>query len=345
LASRLSYLLSLSPPDDELMRHADDGSIHRREVRLTQAERLLDDPRVRRFLDDFSTQWLRLDKLSNIGVDRERYPSYDEDLARLSLRETLDYVAEVYTSGASALDLIDSDYAILNDRLAQHYGMSNNVTGDLKRVALSEDSVRGGLLTQASLLTMNSDGIDSHPIRRGVWLLERMLNQPPPPPPPNVPDLDQNDPDFRGLSLKEQIELHRQPNACRDCHQKIDPWGIPFEAFDATGRLRDQIVLTEIHTTATRRVDAATRLPDGQMISDITELKRYVREQQSEQFASALVHHSLTYSLGRPPAYTDRPAVDKLNERFAASGYQLRELFLAVIDSPLFTEEPVNEAE
>ena len=214
LAARLSYLLWLSPPDELLTRRADDGSLTQGTVLRSEAQRLLADSRGDRFLEDFCRQWLRLDKHANVAVDRRVYPSWDDDLAAITIRETLDYFVEVFRSDVSALDLIDSNYAILNDRLAEHYRVSNVTEGRLQKVRLPHDSIRGGLLTQASVLTMNSDGIDSHPIRRGVWLLERLLNRPPPPPPPNVPEIDADDPDFRGLSLTERIKLHRQPGSC-----------------------------------------------------------------------------------------------------------------------------------
>ena len=191
-------------------------------------------------------------------------------------------------------------------------------------------------MTQASLLTMNSDGVDSHPIRRGVWLLDRILNSPPPPPPPNVPDIDKSDPDFRGLSLKERIALHREPGACQNCHRKIDPWGLAFENFDAIGRWRDKVEVREGGKLRSRDIDSVTLLPGGQQVRGITELKKSIREQRGEQFANALVHHMLTYGMGRKPDFADRQQVTAIEKRFAASEYRLKELVLAIIESPLF---------
>ena len=335
-ASRLSYLLWLAPPDAQLTRRADDGSLRQPSVLRSEAKRLLADPRSRRFLESFCRQWLRLDKHANVAVDRPTYPDYDDDLAAISIRETLAYFVEVFMSDSSALDLIDSNYAMLNDRLADHYSLAKVIGGALRKVDLPEDSVRGGLLTQASLMTMNSDGVDSHPIRRGVWLLDRFLNSPPPPPPPNVPDIDEDDPDFQGLSLKERIERHRRPGACQSCHKKIDPWGIPFENFDATGRWRDMVDDREGGNARRRPVDSSTTLPDGQRIGGVAAMKGYLRQQRSEQFANALVHHMLTYAIGRSPDYADRRLVHEVQARFAASQYRLRELVLAIVDSQLF---------
>lgn len=339
IASRLSYLLWLSPPDERLTLRADDGSLREREVLLSETRRLLSDRRSRRFLESFCRQWLRLDKLPNVAINRPRYPSYDDDLAALAVRETLDYFIEVFTSDSNALDLLDSDYAMLNDRLAEHYEIDHLVDGRLRRVPLPEHSARGGLLTQASVMTMNSDGVDSHPIRRGAWLLDRILNQPPPPPPPNVPVIDENDPEFQGLSLKERIERHRQPGACQSCHKKIDPWGMPFENLDATGRWRDQIGDFEGLKSAEHEIDSSSRLPGGQEIAGVVELKRFLRQDRSEQFASALVHHLLTYAMGRPPGYAEHLTVKEIEARFAGSQYRMKELVFAIIDSPIFLSQ------
>ena len=334
LASRLAYFLWLSPPDERLRKAANDGTILDREVLNGEAERMLRDPKARRFLDSFCRQWLRLDKHSHVPVDRSTYPTYDADLAAAAVCETLNYFGEVFRSDANALELIDSDYAVINDRLADHYGIEGVRSGDFQKVDLPEGSARGGLLTQASVLTMNSDGVDSHPIRRGVWLLDRLLHDPPPPPPPNVPALNANDPDFRGLSLKEKIALHREPGACQSCHRKIDPWGIALENFDATGRWRDTISAAGDAVP----VDAAVELPGGQAIDGVHGLKAHILEERREQFGRAMAHHMLTYALGRSLDYADRSQVEAIHKRFAAADYRLRELVLAVVDSDAFRD-------
>jgi hypothetical protein len=333
-ACRLSYFLWQAPPDDRLRQLADDGSLLKHDVYTSEAERLLDDSRTRRFLDDFCRQWLRLDKHQNVAVNPDRYPDYDDDLAKTTIRETLDYVAEVFASGVSAVDLLDSGYALLNDRLADHYGLDPIPSGDLRRVSLPGDSIRGGLLTQASVLTMNSDGRDSHPVRRGVWLLERLLTTPPPPPPPNVPDLDREDPDLRGLSLKEQLELHREPSSCRSCHRQIDPWGIALENFDATGQWREAVRAGG----STTPVDAAVTLPGGKQIDGVHDFKQVLMEQHREQFTTALTHHMLTYALGRSLDHADRKHVEAIHRRFAAADYRLKELVSAVVDNEAFRQ-------
>jgi hypothetical protein len=213
-------------------------------------------------------------------------------------------------------------------------------SGELHRVQLPRDTPRGGLLTQASMLTMNSDGIDAHPIRRGVWLLDRLLNDPPPPPPPNVPQIDQEDADFRGLSLKQRIQRHREPGSCRNCHQGIDPWGLPFESFDATGHWRITARDDQKGPESASRdpIDSAATLPDGTVIDGIRDLKIYLIEHRVEQFIRSLVHHMVTYAIGRKPDFADRRELEAIHRRFADSGYRLKELVLAVFESPVFQE-------
>lgn len=344
LASRLSYLIWLGPPDEKLSRLANDRSLLEPEVLRREARRLLDDSRARRFCEDFCSQWLRLDKISNVAVDRQRYPEYDDDLAADFLRETVASFAEVFEAGSSALELIDSSYLVINDRLAMHYQLAPLSSGSMQRVTLPSDSVRGGLLTQGSVLTMNSDGTDSHPIRRGVWLLDRILDRPPPPPPPNVPEIDAAGADVEDLTLKERIELHRAPNSCRDCHRRIDPWGIALENFDAVGHWRDRRVDAGSPADSGNQIDASVELPQfgrfssGHRVGGVRDLKQFLIEHHSEVFADALTHHLLTYALGRAPDYADRTAVSEIEARFEASGYQIKSLLLAIVESPLFRQ-------
>lgn len=333
LASRLAYALWLQAPDKELLELARQGTLLQDNVLRGQITRLLADPRSERFLRDFCFQWLRLDKHRNVAIDREAYPKFDDLFAEASIEETLAYFVEVFNTESSALDLLDSDYTVLNDLLAEHYAQPVPASGRFQRVKLADGSARGGLLTQASLLTMNSDGLDSHPIRRGVWLLDRLLDLPPPPPPPNVPDLDSNDPDFRGLSLKEKIERHRAPGACQGCHARIDPWGIAFENFDAIGQWRTTL------SGADRTVDASTVLPDGQSISGAAQVKRHLRTHYRKEFAEALTRNLLTYFLGRHLDYLDEPEVQRLSDSFIESDFRMKTLIASILCSDLFSPE------
>lgn len=336
LAARLSYLIWLSPPDDKLAELAKDGSLTSPDALRAEAERLLDDARSQRFTESFCHQWLQLQKLANVAVRREKHPTYDDDLAADALRESLSTFDAVFRSGTNALELLDSDHAMLTDRLAQHYGLPRLTKGGIQRIQLPRDSVRGGLLSQTSVLTMNSDGADSHPIRRGVWLLERLLHDPPPPPPPNVPPID-SELSTTSLTLQERIALHRAPGACQACHEKIDPWGLAFEGFGATGRDR-RTGSPEQSQNRPQSVGSLTTLPDGTTIRHFREFKRYLLEKQHAAFLDALVHHMLTYGLGRSPDFLDRPHVDRIRRRFQASNNSLKEVVLAFVESPLFRE-------
>ena len=342
LASRLSFALWMQAPDNQLLDLAEQESLLQESVLRSQVRRLLDEPRSERFLRDFCFQWLRLDKHRNVAVDRESYPAFDNLFADASIEETLAYFVDVFDSDVNALDLLDSDYAIVNDLLAEHYDLPVPLSGRFQKVQLADGTVRGGLLTQASLLTMNSNGMDSHPVRRGVWLLDRLLDMPPPPPPPNVPELTPEDPDFRGLSLKEQIKKHRSPGACQDCHARIDPWGIAFENFDATGKWRDTRPAvnngdeTGDAVQPAKLIDAATVLPDGQSIVDANALKQHLRSQYRGEFAESLTRNLLIYLLGRRLDYLDESEVQRLRDRFIKSDFRMQELITDILRSDLF---------
>lgn len=283
-----------------------------------------------------------MDKLGNIAVNRDAYPKFDRAFAEAAVKETVGYFSDVFLSDASALDLLDSNYGIVNDLLAEHYGLEVPQSGLFTKMNFDGESVRGGLLTQASVLTMNSDGADSHPIRRGVWLLDRLLSMPPPPPPPNVPDLDAADPDFVDLSLKEQIEKHRAPGACQSCHAKIDPWGIPFEMFDATGRIRSFRQTEGAATENGRKIDAAIKLPDDRTVAGPVSLKRHLREHYQKEFAESLTRNLLTYLLGRRLTYLDHDGVIRLRDSFMDSGFSMRSLVTEILCSELFEVNSID---
>lgn len=343
LASRLAYFLWNSPPDESLRQLGTSGELAKAGTAsyASEASRLLDDPRSAVFLDSFCRQWLRLDKFPLVAVNPEYFPGYDDDFAAASLEEPRALFREVYQSGASALELIDPGYAMLNDRLARHYGLPTVTGGDLRKVAVPADGVRGGLIGQAALLTMNADGVDSHPIRRGVWIVDRLLGSPPPPPPSNVPDLDENDPDFRGLTLKQRIEKHRDPGRCRDCHQRFDPWGITLENFDAIGQWRETVSVgtgtgTEKQAES-HPIDALAEMPDGSTVDGAGELIRHLRENDHERFTRSMVHQLMTYALGRKPDLADRLEIGEIHQRWELKGLSLRDLILEITASDAFT--------
>ncbi|MCA9223284.1 MAG: DUF1588 domain-containing protein, partial [Planctomycetales bacterium] len=251
-----------------------------------------------------------------------------EPLKQAMQQEPVAMFDEVLRTDASVLDFLHADYTMANERLAQHYGLPNVRGNDFRRVVLPADCRRGGLLTQAGLLTMNSAGDGSHPIKRGVWLLEKILIDPPPPPPPAVPEIDLADPEIARMTLKERIEDHRNHAACMSCHAKIDPWGIAFENYDALGRWRDQI--------ADKPIDATSRLFNDQKLDGMDGLKRFLLENRQDQFVRAMVHKLTTYALGRPLAFADRSVVDEITLEARQHGDGLATMIRLIAISDLF---------
>ena len=251
LATRLSMFLWCSTPDDELLALASSGQLMEEEELIRQTHRMLADPRHQRFSKQFVHQWLGLSLLDYLVISREDYPEFDGPLKAALQQEPFAFFEEVLQHNHSVIDFLHADYAVVNQRLAEHYGLPAVTGNQFRRVPLPTDSQRGGLVTQAGILAMNSDGIDSHPLKRGVWLLENILNDPPPPAPPAVPEIDLTDPEIAKMTLKERIENHRNDPACLSCHVKIDPWGIAFENFDAIGSWRDDIEGVPVDASST----------------------------------------------------------------------------------------------
>lgn len=329
LATRLTMFLWCSTPDDELLRLASAGALSSRDVLLAQVERMLADPRSKRFSKHFVSQWLGMQLLEYLSVDRKVYPQFDPSLKEAMLEEPIAFFEEVLRNNDSILDFIHADYAMANERLAAHYGMRGVWGNEFRRVKIDvEQQNRGGLLTQAGLLAMNSDGKDSHPLKRGIWLLESLLNDPPPPPPPAVPEIDLADPEIAKLTLKQRIENHRNQAACMSCHAKIDPWGIAFENFDAVGGWRSEINGSP--------VDASSLLFNKQKLDGIDGLKRFLLENRQDQFARAMVHKVTTYALGRPLTFADRSSVDEITADLRKQGDGLATLVKLIVLSDLF---------
>lgn len=328
LATRLSFFLWSSLPDEELLALAEQDKLSDQRILNEQVERMLADGRSRRFSQHFVYQWLGMHALDFLDVDRETYPKFNAKLKQSMQAEPVAFFNEVLSKNRSVMEFIHSDYAMLDERLARHYGIRDVRGNSFRRVMLSADSHRGGLLTQAGLLAMNSDGIDSHPVKRGVWLLECILHDPPPPPPPNVPQVDLTDPEILKLTLKERIENHRSSAACYSCHAKIDPWGIAFEGFDAVGSWRTKI--------DGQPVDAVSELFNKQPLDGVDGLKRVLLTYRQDQFARAMVHKLTSYALGRPLSFSDRSQVDRLTAQFRQSGDRLGDLVRLIIASELF---------
>ena len=266
--------------------------------------------------------------LDYLVVEEEVYPEFDTGLKEAMQREPIAFFQEMLKNNRSVLNILHADYTLANERLARHYGLENVRGSQFRKVAFNAGDRRGGLMTQAGLLAMNSDGKDSHPLKRGIWLLERILNDPPPPPPPAVPQIDLADPEIAKLTLKERIENHRNDPACISCHAKIDPWGIAFENYDAVGSWRDEV--------DDKPVDASSRLFNKEKLDGVDGLKRYLLANRQDQFCRSMVHKLSTFALGRPLSFADRSSVDQITADLRKQDDGLATLVTLIVTSDLF---------
>ena len=334
VATRLSYLLWSTMPDAELFKLADSGRLLKTAELERQVNRMITDKRSWDFVQQFTDQWLNLSGLTRVAVNPKFYPQFDDELKADMRLEPQYFFNEILREDLSALQLIDSDFAMLNRSLASHYGIDGPRGNAFERVSLNTSHKRGGLLTQAGILLANSDGEQSHPIRRAVWLLDRFLGDPPAPPPPDVPELEETNPKHKNLSIREQMEVHREKAACANCHRDIDPWGIAFEQYDAVGLWRDNL---RTHPKAKPQpVDAQAKLPDGEMLDGMVGLKKHLLKIEKDKFARALTAKLLTYALGRSLDFSDEETIEVLATRFAKDGYRIRSLLVAIVTSEAF---------
>ncbi|MAT11165.1 MAG: hypothetical protein CMM02_09170 [Rhodopirellula sp.] len=321
-ATRLSFFLWASIPDVELLGAAYQGDLRKPEVLKSQIARMLNDPRANRFAEHFVGQWLGLDGLDSTTHVR------DAVLLAAMQQEPVAFFKEVLVGNESVMDFIHSDYVVVNERLAGHYRVGEVYGPHFRRVSVAETVNRGGMLTQAGMLAMNSDGTDSHPLKRGIWMLERVLHDPPPPPPPNVPEVDLTDPRILQMTLKERIEDHRNKPACKSCHSKIDPWGIAFENYDALGAFRTQL--------KNGPVDANAELFNKQPLHGMTGLKRYLLLERQDQFARAIVEKMTTYAIGRSLSFSDNADINKIVVQFRRQEDRLGDLIQIIAQSEIF---------
>ncbi len=324
-ASRLSVFLWSSIPDDELLKLAEQKKLREPDILAAQVKRMLADPRSRRFSQNFVEQWLGLDRMNSVTHVT------DGSLREAMQEEPVAFFEEVLTHNHSIMDFLHSDYAVVNERLAAHYRIPKVYGPHFRKVPIAPQTNRGGLLTSAAVMTMNSDGKDSHPLKRGVWMLKRILDDPPPPPPPNVPEVDLTDPEILKMTLKERIVNHRNKPACISCHSRIDPWGIAFENYDALGAFRTQI--------NNQPVDATSELFNRQTLAGIDGLKRYLLTDRQDQFARAMVHKLTAYVLGRPLTFGDRADIDSLTSQFRRRNDGLGDLIHLIVSSNLFNSK------
>jgi mono/diheme cytochrome c family protein len=326
LACRLSYFLWSTMPDEELFEKARAGTLHRPDVLEAQVRRMLHDDRVRALVENFGDQWLGLRNLRTATPDPTLFPSFDDALRSAMLRETELFFETIVREDRSILDFLDADFTFVNARLAQHYGISGVEGDEFRRVALT-DGRRGGLLTQASVLTVTSNPTRTSPVKRGKWILENILNAPTPPPPPNVPELKDTKEVAQTAPLRVRLEQHRVNPSCASCHGRMDPLGFCLENYDAVGAWRTQ--------DGTFPIDPSGTLPGGPSFKDPSELKKILKE-RSEDFGRCLAEKMLTYALGRGPEPTDKCTVDQAATALAKDQYRFSRLVLALVKGEPF---------
>jgi hypothetical protein len=326
LASRLSFFLWSSIPDDELLGLAERGKLKDRDVLAAQVKRMLADTRSDALVENFVGQWLYLRNMDLVLPDTKAFPDFNENLRQAMIKETDLFFQSMIHEDRSVLELINANYTFINEQLAHHYGISGVYGSAFRRVNLQDDDQRRGLLGQGSILTVTSYPNRTSPTIRGQWLLENILGSPTPPPPPNVPSL-KEDKDSAQLSMRQRMEEHRKNPVCSTCHSRMDPLGFALENFDGLGGWR-----TTIGNSA---VDASGKLPDGTKFDGSAGLRQIILSKQ-DQFIETFTEKLMTYALGRGVEASDMPAVRKIVHDSAGSSYCWSSLIDGIVDSMPF---------
>jgi mono/diheme cytochrome c family protein len=348
LASRLSFFLAGSLPDDPLTKLASSGKLHEPKTLHAEVERLLKDKRSQRFVEDFLGQWLKLRQIAANDPDKKLYPEFSPYLQESMVAETHAYFRELLDRDLDATHLVRSDFVMINEKLATHYGIEGVSGSKIRRVALPPECPRGGFLTQASILKITANGTTTSPVPRGAFVMDRLLGKPPEPPPPSVPAVE---PDVRGATtIRELLDKHRSNATCAGCHAKIDPAGFALESFDVIGGLRTRYRSLEKGDPAPRgkidpfigigfklgpKVDPSGELPDGRTFKDIRELQSQLAADR-RMLLKNLAEKFLVYATGREIAFRDRDAIHAIVSTVDKKGGGVRTLLHEVIQSPLF---------
>jgi hypothetical protein len=326
LASRLSFFLWSSIPDDELLDAAIRGVLKQPAVLEKQVRRMLADSRSRSLVTNFASQWLHLRNLASANPDMRAFPDFDDNLRQALREETELFFENIMREDRNVLELLTANYTFVNERLAKHYGIPNVYGSRFRRITLQDDSRGGGLLRHGSILTVTSYATRTSPVIRGKWILENILGVPPPPPPASVPALKDNTVDG-GLSVRERLAEHRQNPACSGCHNLMDPVGLSLENFDAVGRWRT--------SEQGKSIDASGGLPDGSKFERVSGLERGLLR-HPEMFVGTFAEKLFTYALGRGVEYYDAPAVRKIIRDAQAKDFRFSSLILGIVNSAPF---------
>ena len=333
LACRLSYFLWSSLPDDELFAIAAKGNLRDTATLRAQVTRMLADPKSRSFVENFAGQWLDVELFGSVEPAKE-YKDYDAKLKSSEREEPLAFFQQVLIENLPVTNFLDSQFIVVNERLARHYGI-DGVTGDaFQKVALRPEQHRGGVLGMAGLMTLLSDGTRTLPVRRGAWVLEKLLNDPPPPPPPNAGEIQPNTTGAR-LTVRERLAKHRSEPNCASCHVKLDSYGLALENYDAIGRWREQQNGEGISGPKAPKIDPSGALKSGREFSDLVGYKAALLAEK-EKFIRAFSEKLLTYALGRPVGYVDNATLEQITTTAVKSDHRLQDLIQTVVSSEPF---------
>ncbi|HWA99638.1 MAG TPA: DUF1592 domain-containing protein, partial [Pirellulales bacterium] len=323
LASKLSYFLWNAPPDERLLELAASKTL--RSQLDGEVERLVADPRFSQFVGEFTSQWLSLDKFDVVETDRAKFPKLTGHMRRQLRREPIAFVEHLFRNNLPVKTLVESDFVMVNNAVADYYDLGDDVESGFEFAAIEHDrSELGGVLAQAAILAGLSDGRESNPVKRGAWIARRIVAEPPDDPPPNVPALEE---DTRQLTLRQRLEKHRNQTGCMQCHSKIDPWGLPLEEFDASGRRKAE------------NVDARSTLPDHTEVAGTNDLKRYLANDRIDQLAYSVLKHLATYATGRTLSYSELEYLKQHGVQLKSRDYRMHDMLRFIVASPLFLEK------
>lgn len=350
LAARLSYAFTRTTPDEILLAVAGEGKLSRDPGELwRQAERLMAGPHFDRFIEDFTDSWLNLREIDFTAPDQVLYPEFDAYLQDSLIRETRAYFRTLISENLPVVNIVRSDFALLNGRLAEHYGIEGVDGPEIRQVSLPPDSVRGGFLSQGSVLKVSANGTNTSPVLRGVWVMERILGETPPPPPPGIPGVE---PDIRGAeTLRELLDNHRDSESCRGCHEKIDPPGFALESFDPVGGWREyfrnlgtgdrpdiEVRGQKVRYKIGPDVDASGQFADGRKFDGYREFRDHLAD-DPDRLAKAFARKMLTYASGREMGFSDRPVIHRIVQQSAETGHGMRDLIRLIIHSEIFRKK------
>lgn len=331
LASRLSFFLWSSTPDERLLALAEDRKLQDPKVLVDEVQRMLKDPRSLSLVTNFAAQWLYLRNLDSITPDLRLYPDFDDNLRQAFRRETELLVEDILANDRSVLNLLRSDFTFLNQRLAKHYGIPNVIGSHFRKVDLPSHSVRGGILRHGSILTVTSYATRTSPTIRGNWILENIIGTPPPPPPPNIPAL-KDQQETEGKSLRERLALHRSDAACASCHNLMDPVGFSLDNYDALGRWRN--------FDDGKPLDTAGTMPDGSQVHDVSTLEESILK-RPKVFVGTMVEKLMTFALGRGVENLDGPEVRKIVDYAALQDFRFSSIVQGIVLSkPFLMRDP-----